>query len=118
MILKLSKKDVDGELGKRPREADMVNRVMAVAGIISSKTVLGLFDNSEMKAYVHKLDPQHSPPHRLERIRIAIVLIDAYMREWDFILAERRAVLCDKFISGEIGKSAPSLVCVASPRWN
>ena len=71
-----------------------------------------------MRAYVHKLDPQHSPPHRLERIRIAIVLIDAVMREWDLILAERRAVLYDKFISGEIGKSAFSLVRVASLRLN
>ena len=119
MILNLSRKtNVNGELEKHPREADMGNQVMAVAGIISSKSVLGLFDNSEMRTYVYKLDPQHSPPRRLERIRIAIVLIDAVMREWDLILAERRAMLYDKFISGEIGKSAFSLVRVASLRLN
>ena len=46
------------------------------------------------------------------------MLIDACMREWDLILAERRAQLYDKFISGEIGKLAFSLVRVASLRLN
>ena len=118
MILKLSKKDTGGELGKRPREADMKNQVLAVAGIISSKSVLGLFDNLEMRAYVHQLDSQHTPPHRLERLRIAIVLIDAYMREWDLILAERREVLYDKFLSREIGKSTLRLVGLTNLRLN
>ena len=114
MIFKLPKKDIRGELGNRPREADIVNRVLTVAAIMFSKSVLRLFDNLEMRVYVHQLDPQHTPPHRLERLRITIVMIDAYMREWDLILAERRELLYDKFRSREIGKSALSLVCLTN----
>ena len=106
-IVKLSKsKKGSGEIEieRRPRETDMVRRVMAIAGIVSSKSALGVFDNTEMKMYVQKLDPQHTPPHRLERIRIVEVMIDAYMREWAFILEDRRDVLHEKFLSGEIGE--------------
>ena len=94
----------DGESHHRPRDTDMLYRVMAVAGIVSSKSVLSLFDNAEMKAYIQKLDPKHSPPHRLERIRILTVLIDAYIRELSFIVAERRGVLRKMFMSGNIGE--------------
>jgi len=93
----------NGGSDRRTRDADMLNRVMAVAGIISSKSVLSLFDNAEMKAYVQKLDPEHSPPHRIERIRILVVFIDAYIRELSFIVSERREVLREKFMSGNIG---------------
>ena len=107
LILKFAKmKDGSGDGGpdRRPRDADILNRVMAVAGIISSKSILSLFDNAEMKAYVQKLDPKHSPPHRLERIRILVVFIDAYIRELSFIVSERREVLREKFMSGNIGE--------------
>ena len=107
LILKFAKMKSgsgDGESHHRPRDTDMLYRVMAVAGIVSSKSVLSLFDNAEMKAYIQKLDPKHSPPHRLERIRILTVLIDAYVRELSFIVAERRGVLREKFMSGNIGE--------------
>ena len=109
LVLKFAKMkavsgDGDGEVDRRPRDADILYRVMAVAGIISSKSVLGPFDNAEMKACVQKLDPRHSPPHRLERIRILVVFIDAYIREWSLIVSERREVLGEKFMSGNIGE--------------
>lgn len=107
LVLKFAKMKAgsgDGEVDKRPRDAVILYRVMDVAGIISSKYVLRLFVNAKMKAYVYKLDSKHSPPHRLEIIRILVVFIDACIREWSFIVSERCAVLGEKFMSGNIGE--------------
>jgi hypothetical protein len=63
--------------GKYPQEVDMVNQVAADKAAIASKTPLSLFDNPQMKEYLCKLDPKHSPPYCLERTRILEVMMNA-----------------------------------------
>jgi hypothetical protein len=67
------------------RETDMPKRVMAVKASIGSKTSLVLFGNISMKDYIKKLDPKHTPPHRLERIRITEVMIYGAFMEFHHI---------------------------------
>ena len=67
------------------RETDMPKRVMAVKASIGSKTSLVLFGNIFMKDYIKKLDPKHTPPHRLERIRITEVMIDGAVMNFHHI---------------------------------
>jgi hypothetical protein len=59
----------------------MVNQVAPVKAAVASKTPLSVFDNPQMKEYLCKLDPKHSPPYHLERTCILEVLIDAAMKE-------------------------------------
>ena len=41
-----------------------------------------VFDNDHLRAYVRGLDRKHSPPHRLERLRILEVMMDGSMMEF------------------------------------
>ncbi len=51
--------------GKYPRDVDMVNQELAaVKAAVASKTPLSVFDNPQMREYLRKLDPKHSPPNR------------------------------------------------------
>jgi hypothetical protein len=62
--------------GKYPQYVDMVNRVAAAKAAVASKTPLIVFDNPQMREYLCKLDPKHSPPYRLERTHILEVMMD------------------------------------------
>ncbi len=88
LILKYANKPLDlaDPLAKYPRETDMVNRVAAVFGIIGSKSTLGIFDNTHIQEYLKGLDKKHTPPHRLERIRILEVAIDGAFLEFSRIV--------------------------------
>jgi hypothetical protein len=88
--------------GKYPREVKMVNRVAAVKAAIASKTPLSLFDNPQMKEYLCKLNPKHSPPYHLEQTPILEVMIDAAMKELDQMLTECREHLHEGFVLGMI----------------
>jgi hypothetical protein len=59
----------------------MVNQVAAVKAAVVSKTPLSVFDNPQMREYLCKLDPKHSPPYCLERTCILEVMMDAAMKE-------------------------------------
>lgn len=78
-ILELSRKVVPGTNGeesrKDTREEDMIKRVAAVLAAVGSKSPLSVYDNSFVKQYLELLDPRHSPPYRLERVRILEVSI-------------------------------------------
>jgi hypothetical protein len=76
--------------GKYPREVNMVNQVVAVKAAVASKTPLSLFDNPQMKEYLCKLDPKHSPPYHLEQTRILEVMMDSAMKELVQMLTECR----------------------------
>lgn len=84
------------------RVDDMVNRVFAVFAAVGSKSPLAIFDNERMKQYLRNIAPGHSPPHRLERNRITVVLMDGMMLEISKILSERRYELHHGFVSGTI----------------
>ena len=88
MILNYMKRSVNAvdELAVHPREVDMPNRVLAVRATAGSMQPLGLFDGVHMKKYLRSLDPKHSPPHRLERIRLLEVFIDGGMLELNRIV--------------------------------
>jgi len=87
---------------KYPRELDMLNRVAAVKAAVASKTPLSFFDNPQMREYLRKLDPKHSPPYRLERTQILEVMMDIAMKELVQMLTERHEQLHDGFVSGTI----------------
>ena len=89
-------------MDKHDRETDMINRVLAVAASVDSKSPLNLFDNGMMRAYLERLDPKHRPPHRLQRNRIVECMIDYVLLELSKIIKERRDLLGDQFISGTI----------------
>ena len=85
------------EAGKKPihdndanavyhREEDMLNRVEGVVGAILGKTVLSIFDNLGWRNYLKRLDPKHSPPYRLERVRLAEVIMDGVALEFSKIV--------------------------------
>ena len=78
MILEFSGKPITSSdaNAKYPRDLDMENRVAAVFAIIASKCPLSLFDNHYMREYLALLDDKHSPPHRLERLRLIQVTMD------------------------------------------
>jgi hypothetical protein len=59
----------------------MVKHVSAVFVGVGSKTPLSIFDNVFMHQYLKMLDPKHTPPYRLERVRFIEVLIDTAMME-------------------------------------
>jgi hypothetical protein len=88
--------------GKYPRNVEMVNQVAAVKAAVASKTPLSVFDNPQMREYLHKLDPKHSPPYCLERTCILEVRMDAAMKELVQMLTERREQLHEGFVSGTI----------------
>ncbi len=74
----------------------------AVKAVVASKTPLSVFDNPQMREYLRKLDPKHSPPYRLERTRILKVMMDAAMNELVQMLTERREQLHEDFVLGTI----------------
>ena len=84
MILNYAKKPLgtSDPLTKFPRETDMVNRVASVFAVVGSKCSLGLFDNVFMRDYLDGLETKHTPPHRLERLRILEVAIDGAFLEF------------------------------------
>ena len=75
---------------KYPRDVDMVNRVGAVFASAGCKLPLSVFDNDYFRSYVHGLDKKHTPPHRLERLRILEVMMDGGMMEFAKIVKVRR----------------------------
>ena len=75
------------ESAKYSREEDMVNRVHAVFDAAAGKLPLMVFDGKHMEAYIAQLDNKHSPPHRLERIRLLEVMADAALLEFSKIVA-------------------------------
>ncbi len=88
--------------GKYQQDVDMVNQVAAIKAAVASKTPLSVFDNPQMREYLHKLDPKHSPPYRLERTCILQVMMGAAMKELVQMLTERREQLHEGFVSGTI----------------
>ena len=82
------------------RDDDMELRIVGVLALISSMAPLSLFDDSMMKEYLYSLNPQHRPPHRLERIRITEVVMDLMAQEFSDILEERREELSESFLCG------------------
>jgi hypothetical protein len=88
--------------GKYPQDVDMVNQVAAIKAAVASKTPLSIFDNPQMREYLCKLDPKHSPPYRLERTCILEVMMDVAMKELVWRLTERREHLHEGFVSGTI----------------
>ena len=88
LIMEYTKMPINdfGPLSKYPREVDMVNRTYAVAASVLGKLPLGVFDEQGMRAYLGRLDSKHTPPHRLERLRLLEVFIDAGVMEWSRIL--------------------------------
>jgi hypothetical protein len=80
----------------------MVNQVAAVKAAIASKTPLSLFDNPQMKEYLCKLDPKHSPPYHLEQTRILENMMDAGMKELVQMLTECCEHLHEGFVLGTI----------------
>jgi hypothetical protein len=102
LLRKNSTLSYDDVACKYPRELDMLNRVAAVKAAVASKTPLSIFDNPQMREYLRKLDPKHSPPYRLERTRILEVMMDIAMQELVQILKERREQLHNGFVSGTI----------------
>jgi hypothetical protein len=85
--------------------------VAAVKAAVASKTPLSLFDNSQMKEYLCKLNPKHSPPYRLEQTRILEVMMDAAMKELVQMLTECREHLHKGFIWGMIDFWTDSYCC-------
>ncbi len=83
----------------------------AVKAAVASKTPLSLFDNSQMKEYLCKLNPKHSPPYRLEQTRILEVMMDAAMKELVQMLTECREHLHKGFIWGMIDFWTDSYCC-------
>jgi hypothetical protein len=97
--------------GKYPQEVDMVNRVAAVKAAIASKSPLSLFGNPQMKEYLCKLDPKHSPPYYLEQTRILEFMMDAAMKELVQMLTECREHLHESFVFGTIDFWTDSYHC-------
>ena len=95
MILEFSGKPITSSdaNAKYPRDLDMENRVAAVLAIIASKSPLSLFDNHYMREYLALLDSKHSPPHRLERLRIIQVVMDLFKLEFARIMNVSYGVL-------------------------
>ena len=93
---------MDPEDAKYKRDADMTNRVASVLAAVAGKQPLSLFDNMHFRAYIHKINPKHSLPHRLERNRIVEVIIDYAIGELSQIAAERRLLLGEGFMSANI----------------
>ena len=99
---KMEGAELNPDLEKNERTVDMPLRVAAVIGAVASKQPLSVFDNLFMRDYIHKLNPKHSIPYRLERNRIIEVLIDIAMAEVRQILTERRDELGEAFASANI----------------
>ncbi len=74
----------------------------AVKAAVASKTPLSVFNNPQMREYLRKLDPKHSPPYCLERTRILEVMMDAAMNELVQMLTEQCEQLHEGFVSGTI----------------
>ncbi len=89
----------------------MVNQVAAVKVAIASKTPLSLFDNLQMKEYLCKLNPKHSPPDRLEQTCILEFMMDAAMKELVQMLTECREQLHEGFVLGRIDFWTDSYRC-------
>ena len=98
-IMKYSQKPLNSSDGNapRPREKDMIHRVRAVMAMVTSKSVLSLFDGIDMREYIEGLDSKHTPPHRLERIRLLEVIMDRAMLELRLI-NDVRHLSCALFV--------------------
>ena len=68
------------------QEEDMLNRVYAVAASVWSQSALSIFDNVGTRQYIKKLDSKHTPPHRVERVRLAEVMVDGTFLEFSQIV--------------------------------
>ena len=112
----------DDPAAKYPREQDMLNRTHAVFAIAGGKLALSAFDEGGMREYLGRLDPRHTPPHRLERIRLLAVALDRGVWEFSQIVAvcvcrvvcahasHSQSLHCPSFISRS---AAPSSVPVS-----
>jgi len=88
VIMQAGKKTIDDDDANAlyPREEDMLNPVDAVCTGILGKTALALFDNVGWRNYLKRLNPKHSPPYRLERVRLVEVIMDATALEFSRII--------------------------------
>ena len=84
---------------KRPREDDMLRRVIFAFFIFHSKIPLSSAQNPFLKQYIKQLDPLTRLPHHLELNRIAEVAIDGVYLELSRIVKERREVVEKGFVS-------------------
>ena len=77
---------ITDENSKHSRGLDMLNSVYALFTAVVCKLPLSVFDNHHMTSYISQLDSNHSPPHRLEQVRILEVMSDDILLEFSKIV--------------------------------